>query len=66
MEMIGIDVGGTGIKAAVVETSTGELVTPRVRVETPHPARRRRSSKATAEWSRPLHEPRARGSASPR
>jgi polyphosphate glucokinase len=38
MEMIGIDVGGTGIKAAVVETTSGELVTPRVRVETPHPA----------------------------
>ena len=38
MEMIGIDVGGTGIKAAVVETTTGELTTARVRVETPHPA----------------------------
>lgn len=31
----GIDVGGTGIKAAVVDTDTGELVTPRTKVDTP-------------------------------
>src|ERR1700709_1521319 len=48
MEMIGIDVGGTGIKAAVVETSTGELTTPRVRVETPHPSTPKAVAKATA------------------
>ena len=39
MEMIGIDVGGTGIKAAVVETDdAASSTTARVRVETPHPA----------------------------
>jgi len=48
MEMIGIDVGGTGIKAAVVETTTGELRTPRVRVETPHPAVPKAMIKAAA------------------
>jgi polyphosphate glucokinase len=48
MEIIGIDVGGTGIKAAVVETSTGELTTQRVRVETPHPAVPKAMIKATA------------------
>ena len=48
MEMIGIDVGGTGIKAAIVETATGELATPRVRVETPHPATPKAVIKATA------------------
>jgi polyphosphate glucokinase len=48
MEMIGIDVGGSGIKAAVVETTTGELRTPRVRVETPHPAVPKAMIKATA------------------
>ena len=47
MQMIGIDVGGTGIKAAVVETTTGELTTPRVRVETPHPAVPKHMIKAT-------------------
>ena len=48
MEMIGIDVGGTGIKAAVVETTTGELMTARVRVETPHPAVPKHMIKATS------------------
>ena len=32
---IGIDVGGTGIKAGVVDTKIGELVSERLRVETP-------------------------------
>lgn len=38
MDVLGIDIGGTGIKAAIVDTKTGELKTPRYRVETPHPA----------------------------
>ena len=46
--MIGIDVGGTGIKAAIVETTSGELKTARVRVETPHPATPKAVVKATA------------------
>ena len=32
---IGIDIGGTGIKAAVVDIKKGELVSDRIRVETP-------------------------------
>jgi len=35
---IGLDIGGTGIKAAVVDLATGELVTDRVRELTPRPA----------------------------
>jgi len=35
---IGLDIGGTGIKAAVVELATGRLVTDRVRELTPRPA----------------------------
>jgi polyphosphate glucokinase len=35
---IGIDVGGTGVKAAVVGLGSGELLSPRLRVKTPHPA----------------------------
>ena len=35
---LGIDIGGTGIKAAVVDTATGQLVTDRIRELTPHPA----------------------------
>ncbi|HYL39753.1 MAG TPA: ROK family protein, partial [Candidatus Binatus sp.] len=34
---IGLDIGGTGIKAAVVDLATGELVTARVREMTPDP-----------------------------
>ncbi len=35
---VGIDVGGTGTKAAVVDTRDGSLTTDRERLETPHPA----------------------------
>ena len=35
---IGLDIGGTGIKAAVVDLATGRLVTDRVRELTPRPA----------------------------
>jgi polyphosphate glucokinase len=35
---LGIDIGGTGIKAAVVDLATGRLVTERVRELTPQPA----------------------------
>lgn len=38
MEYLGIDIGGTGIKGAVVNVETGELVTERIRVLTPQPA----------------------------
>jgi polyphosphate glucokinase len=34
----GIDIGGTGIKGAVVDTQTGQLVTERVRFLTPQPS----------------------------
>ncbi|MEJ3403228.1 ROK family protein [Rathayibacter sp. YIM 133350] len=36
---IGIDIGGTGIKGAVVDLDTGELVTDRVKVATPEGGR---------------------------
>jgi polyphosphate glucokinase len=35
---VGLDIGGTGIKAAVVDLATGELVTARIRELTPQPA----------------------------
>lgn len=38
MEILGIDVGGTGIKGAIVNTETGELTTDRHRIPTPQPA----------------------------
>ena len=38
MQAIGIDVGGSGVKAALVDTRTGEFIGERVRVDTPQPA----------------------------
>lgn len=38
MQILGIDIGGTGIKGAVVDTDTGLLMTERHRLETPRPA----------------------------
>ncbi len=38
MEILGIDVGGTGIKGAIVNVKTGELVTERHRIPTPEGA----------------------------
>lgn len=38
MKVLGVDIGGTGIKGAVVDTSTGELKTERLRLLTPQPA----------------------------
>ena len=35
---IGVDVGGSGIKAALVDLDTGELISPRHRVPTPQPS----------------------------
>ena len=38
IEILGIDVGGTGVKGAPVETRSGKLLAERFRLETPHPA----------------------------
>jgi len=36
--VLGIDIGGTGVKAAPVDTQTGQLISPRFKLPTPHPA----------------------------
>lgn len=38
MKLLGIDIGGSGIKAAIVDASTGELLSERKRIPTPKPA----------------------------
>ena len=38
MNVFGIDVGGSGIKGAPVDTRTGELLAQRIRIKTPKPA----------------------------
>ncbi len=39
MEVLGLDIGGSGIKGAVVNVDTGELVSPRFRLPTPEKAK---------------------------
>ncbi|MDX1412788.1 MAG: ROK family protein [Candidatus Promineifilaceae bacterium] len=39
MKALGIDIGGSGIKGALVDTEKGELVTERYRFPTPRPAK---------------------------
>ncbi|HXW43706.1 MAG TPA: ROK family protein [Streptosporangiaceae bacterium] len=36
--VLGIDIGGTGVKAAPVDTVTGQLLADRQKLDTPHPA----------------------------
>lgn len=38
MKVLGIDIGGTGIKGAIVDTKKGQLLTERYRIATPQPA----------------------------
>ena len=38
MQILGVDIGGTGIKAAPVDMTTGMLVAGRVKLATPQPA----------------------------
>jgi polyphosphate glucokinase len=38
MAILGIDIGGSGVKGALVDIETGELVAERVRVPTPQPS----------------------------
>lgn len=38
VEVLGVDIGGSGIKAAPVDITSGALTSPRVKLLTPHPA----------------------------
>ena len=46
MEVLGLDIGGTGIKGALVNTDTGEMLTERYRLLTPQPS----TPKAMKVW----------------
>ena len=49
MEVLGIDIGGTGVKGGVVDTTTGKLVRDRFRLLTPQPATPKALSRAVSE-----------------
>jgi polyphosphate glucokinase len=60
MEILGIDIGGSGIKGAPVEVQTGDFTRDRLRVDTPEPATPRPVARAVAEivrhfdWEGPI------------
>lgn len=39
MKLLGIDIGGSGVKGALVDTKKGKLITDRLRIPTPQPAK---------------------------
>ncbi len=49
MEILGIDIGGSGIKGAPVNVKTGELTGKRYRIATPHPAKPKAVAEVVAE-----------------
>ena len=49
MDILGIDIGGSGIKGAPVNTETGELNAPRYRIPTPQPAKPEEVAKVVAK-----------------
>ena len=57
---LGVDVGGSGVKGAVVDLDTGQLVGERFRLDTPQPATPKAVTKAVAEvvdhfgWTGPV------------
>lgn len=59
-QALGVDVGGSGIKGALVDLHTGTLIGERIRVATPQPATPKAVTAAVAEvaaqfrWSGPL------------
>lgn len=52
MQLLGIDIGGSGIKGALVDIEKGELATKRHRIPTPQPATPEAVSDTVAEISR--------------
>jgi polyphosphate glucokinase len=52
MQVLGIDVGGSGIKGAPVDTETGELLAERIRIKTPKSAEPQPIADVVAEIAR--------------
>ena len=52
MQILGIDVGGSGIKGAPVDTDTGELLAERVRIKTPDKAEPQPMAEVVAQIAR--------------
>jgi polyphosphate glucokinase len=55
MEILGIDVGGSGIKGAPVETTSGAMLAERLRIPTPEGAKPKPVARAVAEIVESFH-----------
>jgi polyphosphate glucokinase len=55
MEYLGIDIGGSGIKGAIVDVTSGQLMTERLRFETPNPATPQAVAEKVAELVKQLN-----------
>lgn len=55
MQVLGIDVGGSGIKGAPVDTDTGQLLAERLRIKTPKGAEPEPVAKVVAEIAKSFH-----------
>ena len=55
MEVLGIDIGGSGIKGALVDTVSGNLLSERKRIPTPQPATTEAVSEVIRELARAFH-----------
>jgi len=59
-QALGVDVGGSGVKGAIVDLDTGQLIGERLRLETPQPATPQAVTQTVAEvvrhfnWTGPL------------
>lgn len=60
MQILGIDIGGSGVKGAPVDTTTGELLAERYRIKTPRGAKPKPVAETVAkianyfEWNGPI------------
>lgn len=52
MEVLGIDVGGSGVKGIPVDTKSGDLLEERLRIPTPQPATPKATAETVAEIAR--------------
>ena len=55
MQILGIDIGGTGIKGALVDTDSGKMLTERYRLLTPQPATPQAMIATMAEIAKHFH-----------
>src|SRR5215211_5740412 len=52
MQVLGIDIGGSGIKGAPIDTETGKLIAERIRIKTPENAEPERVAEVVAQIAR--------------